>query len=313
MVLTRRILEGRAAMFAAIEAVGGLFIVPPETDPDLVRQAVLADGIRALEVQTRDLDFLSGLPLEFLHLNVAMPRIGPVNSLGRLRGLVLDAWEGDLDFGELPNLEWFGVTEVERGQLDELFEHGHQRLHHLAIGKYRERDLCPLSTLAMLTHLSVGDSRALTRVTGIETLPRLRYVDLYSCPGLATLSGIEAATSLQHVELSRCNKINRLNDVAALPDLRSLQIEMSRPPPLIPIIGHPTLQYLWLVGGRKPVADDILRLLDNPPLRFLASSRSHWIRASTGWVHIPDIYAMNADESALHERHMRERDAFALW
>lgn len=300
-------------MFAAIEAVGGLFIVPPEADPDRVRQAVLAGGIRALEVHARNLDFLSTLPLQFLVVNAAMPRVAPVNSLADLRGLALNAWKGDLDFCALPHLEWFGVTEVERDQLDALFEHGHQRLHHLAIGKYRETDFSALSTLTMLTHLSVGDSRALTGVTGIETLPRLRYFDVYSCPGLATLSGIEAAISLQHVEISRCNKIDRLEDIAALPNLRSLQIEMDRPPSLTPLIGQPTLEYLWLVGGRKPAAEEIYRLLDNPPLRFLASSRRQWLRASTGWLHIPDIYAMNEDEASLRERHMRERDVFALW
>jgi hypothetical protein len=312
-VLTKRVLQGKDSRFAAIEAVDGLFIVPPEANPAFVRRAVLEDGIRALEVQAHDLDFLTGLPLEFLSLNVAMPRIEPVNSLGRLRGLGLDAWTGDLDFGALPDLEWFEASEVERGQLKGLFEQGHNRLHHLAIGKYRDADLSPLSALTALTHLSVGDSRALARVTGIETLPRLRYFDVYSCRALATLSGIEAATSLQHVELSRCNRIDRLEDVAALPDLRSLQIEMDRPPPLAPLVGHPTLEYLWLVGGRKPADEDVSRLLTNPPLRFLDTSRSLWMRVSTGWLNIPDIYAMTEEQSAIHDQRLRERDTFALW
>jgi hypothetical protein len=312
-VLTRRGLQGKDSRFAAIEAVGGLFVVPPEADPALVRRAVLEDGIRALEVQARDLDFLTQLPLEFLSLNVALPRIEPVNSLGRLRGLVLDAWTGDLDFTALPDLEWFGATKVERGQLDGLFEQGHERLHHLGIGKYRETDLSPLSDLTALTHLSVGDSRALARVTGIDALPRLRHFDVYSCRALATLSGIEAATSLQHVELSRCNGIDRLEDVAALPDLRSLHIEMDRPPPLAALVGHPTLEYVWVVSARKPAAEEVSRLLENPPLRFLAAARAVWMRGNKGWLHVPDIYAMTDDEAAVHERHMRERDAFAVW
>jgi hypothetical protein len=312
-VLTRRVLQGKDSRFAAIEAVGGLFIVPPEADPALVRRTVLDDGIRALEVQAHDLDFLTGLPLEFLSLNVAMPRIEPVNSLGRLRGLGLNAWTGDLDFRALPNLEWLEASELERGQLKGLFEQGHGRLHHLGIGKYRETDLSPLRALSALTHLSVGNSRALARLTGIEALPRLRHFDVYSCRVLASLSGIEAATSLQHVELTRCNGIDRLDDVATLPDLRSLQIEMDRPPPLAPLVSHPSLEYLWLVGGRKPAVEDISRLLENPPLRFLSSSRSLWMRVSTGWLNIPDIYAMTEEESATHERRLRERDTFALW
>jgi hypothetical protein len=127
------------------------------------------------------------------------------------------------------------------------------------------------------------------------------------------LSGIEAATSLRHVDLSRCNRIDRLEDAAALPDLRSLQIEMGRPPPLAALVGHPTLEYVWLVSARKPAAGEISRLLENPPLRFLAASRSVWMREATGWRHVQDIYAMTDEEAATHERLVRERDAFAAW
>lgn len=313
MELARRVLVGKDSRFKAMDEAGGLYVVPPEPDWELVRRGVLEEGIRALEVQAHDLTFLAGLPLEFLNLNVAMPRIEPVNTLERLRGLGVDAWTGDLDCGALPNLEWLAAGEVEPGQLQGLFERGHERLHHLNIGKYREPDLSPLSKLTALTHLSVGDSRALSRLMGVEALPRLRYLEVYSCRALTTLAGIHAAATLQHLEISRCNQVGGLEPVAALPALRSLQIGGDRPPPLAPLVGHPTLEFLWLVCGRKPGADDVAALQENPTLRFLSSARSEWLRPESEWFEIRDIYTMTEEAAELRERILEERDLFAMW
>jgi hypothetical protein len=43
---------------------------------------VLDDGIRRLEVQARDLDFLSGLPLKFLVLIGPSPHLKPLQRDG---------------------------------------------------------------------------------------------------------------------------------------------------------------------------------------------------------------------------------------
>jgi hypothetical protein len=276
-----------------MEAAGGLFVVPPDADPEQVRREVLRAGIRALEVQTSRLEFLAGLPLEFLVLNVPMPPIEPVNGLAALRGLTTSgSWVGHLDIGALPRLEWLAVTELAPGALDGLFEEGHPVLHHLAIGRYREPDLAPLARLAGLSHVSIGDSRKLTSVAGISGLPELRHLHLYICPQLRGLSGLRAAASLRHLQLESCNRITDLEELAALPELRSLQMEMRAPPSLEPLVGHPALAYLWQVGGRKPPGALVDRLLENPRLRFLAISRSVWWRGGAAWEHAPDIYAM---------------------
>lgn len=65
-MLSRRVSPSNDSMHRAIDAVGGLHVVPAAADPVKVRREVLARGIHLLEVQGRDLEVVRGLPLEFL-------------------------------------------------------------------------------------------------------------------------------------------------------------------------------------------------------------------------------------------------------
>jgi hypothetical protein len=120
------------------------------------------------------------------------------------------------------------------------------------------------------------------------------------CPGLATLDGIEAAKALQAVTLETCNRVDDLGPLADLPDLRVVQVEMRSTPSVAPLAGHPSLEYLWVIG-RKPPSDQIEALLETTSLRMIMMGRATWLRLPTGWKHFEDSYTMSEDELQLRE------------
>jgi hypothetical protein len=202
--------------------------------------------------------------------------------MASLRGLVVDSWTGDLDFSSLPNLEWFHITEADPGQLDSLFA-GHARVHHVAIGKYAERDLRALANLTALVRLELFNTRRLVSLDGAEKLAeQLRSLDLAICPKLKSLEGIGGASGLEYVGLTSCNKIEDLTPICGLDGLVALDIEMRKPPPLIPLASHPNLRFVSVIGGSRPRAE-VENLLDAPSLEMVSVRRSVWLRTNGEW------------------------------
>lgn len=311
-MLSRRDLPSRDTMHLAMNAAGGLYVVPASADSAQVRAEVLARGIRALEVEAgTSIEFVRSLPIEFLIVSDT-DSAEPVGTLPGLRGLHLGWWGGELDFDALPNLEWFGTTEIQQGQLEPLSRRERPRLHHLAVGQYRFADVSPLRRLVHLTHVAIGDSRVFSRLDGLGGLSRLQHFSLYRCPKLESLAGVEEATGLEHLELESCNRITDLSPLARL-RLRSVRIEMRTPPSLEGLVGHPSLEYLWIVTTRRPATEVVEQLLQSPRLRFVAVGKSCWLRAEGVWEHIPTIYAMSSTQNGVHQRALSEWNACAAW
>lgn len=218
-----------------------------------------------------------------------------VDTLTRLRGLAVGTWDGDIAFARLPDLEWFGVVEVEQGQLDGLWEHGHQGLRMLSVGRYREPDLDALERLPQLEDLAITDSRALKSLAGVERLSRLQRLDLAICPYLGSLEGLEGAIGLESFVMASCNKIDDLGPLAELPNLRVVQIDQRKPPSLVPLVGHRTLEFVWITGGNPP-GWEAEALLENGSLRMLNVKRESWMRPETEWVHSENIYTVTPAE-----------------
>lgn len=300
MHLPRTTLEGHDPRWRGIEAAGGLFVASAGADPVRVRDAVLAQSIRALEIHGAGLEGLEGLPLEYLIAAGTNVDAAPIATMPLLRGLGLDSWTGRLAFDRLPALQWFGVTETEPSQLDELFTHGHPSLEWLSVGRYRESDLTALSQLARLRTLSIVDSRSLASLAGIGGVPNLTAVDVAICPKLQRLDGIDQAAALRAVTLESCNRIDDLAPVAGLPRLKVLQVEMRRPPPLGSLVGHSSLEFLWLIGGTRP-PEEVDALLTNAALRMVTMRRTTWMRNGEEWHHCPNIYDMGAREAQQYE------------
>jgi hypothetical protein len=311
--LIRRRLSAKDTMHRAMDAVGGLYVAGEPADPQDLRIEVLARGIRALEIPPGvDAEWVRGLPLEFLvvHSSDSVEFIG---TLQRLRGLRLASWTGQLRFDGLPALEWFDTAEPERGQLEPLLKGDNEHLHHLGVGRYPFTDTTPLANLKHLTHAALGDSRRLVSVTGLDRLRQLRHLVLYVCPRLESLAGVEEAPGLTHIEIENCNRITDLSPLARLVHLRSVKIEARKPPSLASLIGHPGLEYIWIVSTKRPAPGLIEPLLESPRLRFLAAGRSCWLRRDGGWEHVPNIYAATPDQGVLHETLVDEYHRAAAW
>jgi hypothetical protein len=312
-MLERRDLQGVDSSHAEVEARGGMFVVPADADPHDVRREVLSRNVRALLVETLDLGFLTGLPVEFLTLNVpGVPDVGPVNGLQELRSIAVDAWSGELDLSTLPSLRRLRAWEPEKTQVARLVEQGHDGLEQLDVGKWPLPDLTGLERFPRLTHLQVGNTRVLVSLDGVSQLPRLRVLEVHRCPALTGLEGIEGA-GLEHVGIETCGKITDLTPLMALPDLRSVQIELRKPPSLAPLTGHPTVECVWLVGGTRP-REELEALLESPSTWFVAARRGLWMRGSGGaWEEIADLYAMTPEQAALHEGRLAAVNAIKSW
>lgn len=180
-VLARRTLHGSDRRWPAIEAAGGLYVVPANASASELRHAVEAVGTRALEVRTGDLTVLEGLDLEYLFVAAPVADVRPLDGLPALKGLSLESWRGELDLARLPALDWFGALEVKPGQVEVLLAADHPRLTWLALGRYRNDDLTPLGRLPALATLWVGETRTLVTVDGVADLPRLRSLTLSRC------------------------------------------------------------------------------------------------------------------------------------
>lgn len=300
MALERRELVGFDPRWAAINAGGGLFVATRDTDWGALREQVVRGRIRALEVHTADLDPLEGLPLEYLFVVGRSVDGALLTTLANLRGLSLDTLAGHFSLNRLPHLRWFGIAESVSDQLEHLVSGGHGRLEWLSVGKYREPDLRPVAELPQLAHLSIVESRSLVSLAGLGALSRLRVLELAICPKLKGIDGIDSARALQGLVLDSCNQVESLDPLAAVEPLRVIQLEMRSPPPLSPLVGHPSLEFLWLVGGKRPEGE-VEMLLDNARLRMVNMKRASWMRRHGRWARYDNVYAMTPGELRLYE------------
>jgi len=253
----------------AVETVGGWQIALRRDNP-------IPGRPKALELRSKDTSVLEDLPeLEFLNLNATNADIELVNRLHRLRVLAVDSWVGHLDFANLPRLEWFHVTETDEGALDTLYA-GHDRVHHVEIGKYREPDFKPLTGLTSLERLEIFNTRKALSLDGLLDLaPSLRALDLALCTRLESLDGI-GHPGLECLDIQGCNRIEDLFPLADAPNLKLLQLEQARTPPLSALTDHPSLEIVFVVG-RVPETE-VRALMEAPALRMIVANGNWWVR-----------------------------------
>jgi len=170
----------------------------------------------------------------------------------------------------------------------------------VSVGNCSEPSLSVVAGLPQLTHLSIVDSRSLVSRAGIGALTQLRALELAICPKLESLDGIDSASALQSLVLDMCNQTESLDPLAAATHLRVLQIEVRNPPSLGPLVGHPALEFVWLLGGRRP-AGEVETVLENPRLRMVNVRRATWMRTDDQWVHFDDVYAMTGSQVRLYK------------
>lgn len=312
--LHRRPLQGFDTRHGPIAAAGGLFVADPEADPEALRAEIAGRDVRALAVPPAiaDLSFLAGLAIEFLTVGATNVDVAPLATCRSLRALGLDSWQGTLHVAGLPDLEWFAVTEIEPGQLEQVTGPGHARLHHVSVGRYRHRDLEPLTSLPRLVHLDLVDARSLSSLLAVADLPALRRLDLTACRDLRTLDGLEGASELESLTLEDTNGVQDLQVLAELPKLQALKLDSRTPPSVTPLVGHPSLAHVWLVGGTRPDSE-LTALLDNAAMTTMQSSRRAWMRTDGGWEHVTNLYDMPPEQLERYEHLHEARWSVMAW
>lgn len=285
----------------AVQEVGGLWAIPhwAMSGTELARRhgEFLAEArqreVRALETEIVDDALVEALPdLEFLQAT-GIPEGGVISRLKKLRSLGVATWRGHLDLADLPRLEWLGVGECERGNLDSLIP-GHPSLTHLIVGRYPFADLTPLGRL-QLRRLSVGNSRRLTSLQGAEALaPTLTGLDLWMLTALGSLDGIESLANLEALILSSVRHVTTLDWVPSLPRLRLLVVDGVES--LAPLAGNPSLEFVDF-GRTKDL--DLAPLRTIPRLRLIHAAPGRWNRELEAFPELrkrppddPDVFEM---------------------
>jgi hypothetical protein len=256
--------------------VGGLWWADHHADPrDIVLSAREFD-VRAMEYQGSDISFLTELPqLDYLHLLV-VDDPEPLHSLKSLRGLLFSgAWDGKIDFQQLPRLESFTVVEcpLDEGGLETLYA-GHECMRDLSIQRYRHEDLTPLKDLKLET-LTIEYSRKLTSLKGIESLAlTLRRLELHGCSNVTSLKELSSVPDLETLSLGVLRNITILEFVRYFPRLRRLDLfDLANVESLWPLADHPSLEFLMF--GR--VRDlDLIPLTRIPRLKLFLTGAYRW-------------------------------------
>ena len=261
----------------------------PRGRPGRDRVGGACPGCPGVELRGQGLSFLPELPeLEFLSLSDCGD-VAPAMGLPRLRGFSVVSWEGSLDASAWPDLERFAGSEPPKGGggVDTVYAHPHVR--DLALGRYAETDLTPI-TAPRLRQLHLSGSK-LESLRGIDRLTGLEVLVLSRVPKLASLAGVETLPSLEILALDGARQVTTLEHVARIPALRFLDIADQRGiESLAPLAGHPTLEF---VTFQRTGDMSLEALFDLPRLRAVIGYRtSKWDR---DLFDLPDLHALPAD------------------
>jgi hypothetical protein len=269
-ILHERGLHPERSSDIAKRAAGGLWFAFNDANPSEIVAEARDRGIRALEVQHRDISFLADLPdLEFLTLNTAEPDAGVINNLHRLRGLAFSyGWKGRLDFAQLPTLEWLYIATADPDRGLETLLAGHTTIRQLAVGHYPAADLNALANLPALERVEIVNSRRFTSLAGADVVgASVRQLVLALLPRLDSLDEIAGLRHLEYLAIESCSRVTDLAPLQGLPRLRFLNLMQPKGiPSLRHLVGHPSLEY---VSFGKVTDGDLTPLRELPRLRLI--------------------------------------------
>jgi len=204
------------------------------------------------------IEFLADVPSlrHLILVNLLERNVEPLQHLTHLQSLTLNAYAtSPLDFSYLESLaqayiEWRpqyrGISSC-------------VNLQDLFLNRYNDQDLRSLTPLTSLQALRLGDSRRISSLNGIRSLPRLRSLGLLGLPRLTSLVGLDQlAPTLEELDITQCRHLISIDQLAALGRLRRLVLaECGKVPSLRPIAGLRALQELFFFGDTFIVDGDL--------------------------------------------------------
>jgi hypothetical protein len=272
------------SMLQAIAGVGGLWAAGDYyASAGTIVEAARTNGVRALQLDARDLAFLDQLPeLEFLHLRSdGRADIGPVRSLGLLRGLVIDhdaGLRGTIDLAAHPHLEWLKLKLSGKGGAENvpMVLAGHIGIRDLRIGEAPFADLTDLArAFPALRCLRIFGANRMRAVGDIGPWSgSLECLSTVWAP-LRTVDGIERLRHLSFLGVT-FGRMRDLEPLVPMTGLRYLSL-LGTVPSLRPLVGHPGIRMARL---SMPVDEDLGPLATWPALVALIGQQ--WIGPGPG-------------------------------
>ena len=268
MPLVRRKVVVQTEEERAIEIAGGEY---EAVSPIGLASEVNKLGVRALRLVNASLvASVVGLDqIEFLKVGFGLADPASILSLPRLRSLHIGGWNGDLDFGRLPDLEWLSIGDANFASgLDGLIAQ-HGRLRSLTVLFYGRPDLRAIGDLPALERLRFKQCKIRT-LAGIGGAPKIAGMTFEYCASLNSLEGIEACANLEYLRVANSPRLHDLAPLASTRRLRMLDLETtSGIESLKPIAGHPGLQVVYF----SKIADQDLDPLGSMPMLKLVRAR----------------------------------------
>jgi hypothetical protein len=287
------------SLLDAIDGTGGLWMAGDYyASAATIVSSALANNVRALRLDARDLGLLRELPaLEFLHLRSdGRPPVEAVASLPDLRALIIEtgALRGTLNLAAHPRLEWLKVKVSGKGGRENLpaVLEGHATLRHLQLNEVPFKDLGDIArAFPSLQTLRVWGGDTLRDLGDLapwkDTLESFSSVFV----PLRSIEPLTQFTALRFVGLSLA-KLPPLTEFHRLPGLRYLSL-MAGIPSLAPLVGHPRLRIARLAG---PDDGDLTPLSTLPALTGLIGKR--WLDGEHG---VPFLEGLPPDHELVEE------------
>jgi hypothetical protein len=272
------------SMLEAIADVGGLWAAGDYyASAGTIVESARAHGVRALQLDARDLTLLDQLPqLEFLHLRSdGRADITPVRALGHLRGLVIDhdaGLRGTIDLSAHPHLLWLKLKLSGKGGAANVPKvlAGHPGILDLRIGEAPMTDLTDLArafpNLRCLRIFGANRMRAVGEIgPWAASLERLSTV----WAPLRTLDELERLHRLSFLGVT-FGRMRDLEPLVGMTGMRYLSL-LGTVPSLRPLVGHPGIRMARL---SMPADEDLGPLATWPALVALIGQR--WIAPGPG-------------------------------
>ena len=238
---------------------GNVFVLEGQWSPQYTEcfESGRANGIRlsrSMGWQAESLEFIGTLP-NLTSVEIYHSEVKDLSVLAGLSGLLhlgLECPYKKLDFSGLNQLSSAALNW--RPGAETLLSLSNVK--YLNIAGYPYEDLSELSGLEHLTRLFL-QSRKLTSLNGVHSLPDLKKLELSRCSGLGDLAPLSLCRELEYLLLDSCKKITEIQALAGLPALKVLNIECEGGTlqSLAALSDCPALMELYLIGIRVKDGD----------------------------------------------------------
>lgn len=198
-------------------------------NPKNIKQSIdyiNSKGIKSITINPTyfsvdSLDFLQFVPnIEGLYLLQGGLDINIINSLPKLKALIIPEASGEIDFSNFPNLMVASFThDAKMKNIDHC-----KNLFWLWITKYKSDNLIHLKELINLKYLNLYKA-SIRNLEGIQHMRSLIHIRLDEAPKLESLEGLSSSLeNLQMLDIYAGKKLTKYDSLRGLESLQQLEL-----------------------------------------------------------------------------------------